>query len=198
MKNKILVFTDEDSIHGDIDHIQHHEIPVVNSIIAEIKELNIGPATSELVQNALYCNSSQIKDLFEAQALTDIQSIKSPVLRQNLLSGIDEALNQFRKFVSDSVGQCDRDLLRNTSVENETAILTDQDKENIAEKYRRYLSPEENTLYQLQVKCCDMLNQIFSAKDSATVHSILYLFEVQDGKFAIRNDVNFGYLMNQE
>jgi hypothetical protein len=93
---------------------------------------------------------------------------------------------------------CDRDILRHFTVKDETAILSEENKQEISEKFRTYLSPEQNELYQKLCKCAELLNEVFRGrKDEITHHTILQMFTLKDGVFEASTDVNFGYFLKQ-
>lgn len=200
MKNKILIHEDSLSIETDIQVINENIIPAVNSVIAEIKKLNIGEATQELVSDALFENSSKISGLFRSCALNDASGVINPILRQNLLNGVDEAIMTFRNSVEEIKRGCNRDLIHHITIQNETAILTDQDKEDVAQRHRKYVSKPEAEMFELHKKIASDLCKLFENTDSS-LYSPVYMsrfFVVEDWKFVVNPGTNYSELLKQQ
>ena len=103
------------------------------------------------------------------------------------MNGISEAIDTFRNSVEEIKRGCNRDLIHHITIQDETAILTDQDKEEVAQRHRKYVSKPEAEMFELHKKIASDLSKLFENTDSL-LYGPVYMsrfFAIEDGKFVV-------------
>lgn len=196
---KVLIHENTAEIQGDIDHVQIVCFPAIQKIIKEYDYFNLGEMTTDLLKDALFDNSKEIERLFQEQAESDTKQVKNPVLKQNLLNGVKQAIIDFRLSVNSSTGMCNRVLLKLITIDKNVPILTDENLEKLKELHRTYVSPEEAKFFELHKAAAKALNELFAnMKSTMTVHDIVRVFSIQDGEIQANTGINYSYFLKQQ
>lgn len=80
----------------DLTAVYRLALQYLKNIAADYSSLSIGPVTMEELQQILDRDFTAIKKRYYSTIETDIENVKSEIVRANLLAGVEETFNKFK------------------------------------------------------------------------------------------------------
>lgn len=163
---KKLIERDDNAIAYAVSNINDELIPIIQKIIDDYSNLEIGDITEEDLTD-IYDGmiATSRKYISEQKKAFQKVKIRGNALRE-LLNKASEDLDPLRSDLRD-FRDLDREVIplkKYVTIEDKKAILNKENLEKIKELYSRYItSPEENKLYSKHLEIIKDLNDIIEA-----------------------------------
>lgn len=171
-------------------------------LIPEFNKLNVGEFTSNLLDDALFNQSSKIINLLTKQANDELKSVKNVAIKSVYENAIKEQKENFLKSSYITLTIEEELLIKYVTIVNGTAVPIEGYKDQIKEDNFYYIeSEQEKALYDALSKIADGINE-FNSSLGETVKNYVttpkyydnFLIINQNGLFQFDTDTDVKFL----